>query len=318
MGRASHWLGVTLGDPSGQSARIRPLIPPGKTHIDSETAGLIVLDTDRPVRHCARMGESVGTWKWALSTRGRLSLHDRAQLIGQLGLSAPLFPGEVLARLGRASNPPGLHRPAGPPKSDIVEVAERRCQDATDEHPWLYPHSLRTFRFAMLFAEANQLCPKLDREVMWVAAMLHDIALVDTDAALDPTLRCFAARSACQAEKLAKEHGWSPERRLKLADAVALHINVRVPPDQSVEGHLLNLGSGLDVAGNRYRRIDSTQLLAVLKEAPPRDDFRETIWQVWKADARRSKGCRTRFLRATGLCLLTKTSPLARLAAKEV
>lgn len=263
------------------------------------------------------MDESIGTWKWAKSTRGRLSLHDRAQLIGQLGLSAPLLAGEVLARLGRAGNPPDLDKPAGPPDSDIVEDAKRRCQDATDKHPWLYPHSLRTFRLAMLFAQANPLLPKLDPEVLWVAAMLHDIALVDNDAGSDSALRCFAARSACQAEKLAKEHGWSPERQLKLADAVSLHINVRVPPDQSVEGHLLNLGSGLDVAGNGYRSIDPTQLLAVLKEAPPGDDFRETIWQVWKADARRSKGCRTRFLRATGLGLLIKSSPLVHLMQRK-
>lgn len=262
------------------------------------------------------MGESVGTWKWAKSTRGQLSLRDRAQLIGQLGLSATLLPGEIVARLGRPGHPPRLDKPADPPESDIVEDARRTCQDATGEHPWLYPHSLRTFRFAMLFAQANQLLPMLDPEVLWVGAMLHDIGLA-TDAGADSKLRCFAARSAYEAEKLAKKHGWSTARQLKLADAVALHINVRVPPNQSVEGHLLNLGSGLDVAGNRYRRIDSTQLRAILNEEPPGADFRKAIWQSWKADARRSKGCRTPFLRATGLCLLIKTSPLARLSTED-
>ena len=104
---------------------------------------------------------------------------------------------------------------------------------------------------------------------------------------------------------------------MRLADAVALHINVRVHPDQSPEGHLLNLGSGLDVAGIRYRSIDSAQLLAILDEAPAGADFRDVIWRVWKADARRSRGCRTQFLRLTGFGLLIKTSPLARLSIRE-
>jgi len=269
--------------------------------------------------HCPRMGESVGTWNWSKTTRGRLSPRDRGQLIGQLALSVPLLPGEVLARIGRVGRPDaGEDKPADPPESDIVKDARRICQDATGDHRWLYPHSLRTFRFAMLFAQADQLLPRLDPEVLWVAAMLHDIALADTAAGADSHLECFAARSAYQAETLAKEHGWTAARQLRLADAVALHINVRVRPDQSLEGHLLNLGSGLDVAGNRYRRIDSARLLAILDEAPPGADFRDVIWRVWKADARRSKGCRTQFLRVTGLCLLIKTSPLARLSAREM
>jgi hypothetical protein len=271
-----------------------------------------------PVRHNERMGDSVGTWNWAKSTCGRLRPRDRAQLMGQFALSAPLLPGEVLARLGRAAHPPSLDKPVDPPESDIVKDARRICQEATGEHPWLYPHSLRTFRLAMLFAQAHRLLPpKLDPEVLWVAAMLHDIALANTATRADSPLRCFAARSAYQAERMAKEHGWGTTRQMRLADAIALHINVRVRPEQSVEGHLLNLGSSLDVAGIHYRSIDPGRLLAVLDEVPPGDDFSETIWRVWKADARRSKGCRTQFLRATGLRLLIKTSPLARLSTEE-
>ena len=289
------------------------------------------------VRHSPPVGESVGTWNWAKSTQGRLRLRDRVQLVGQFGLSAPLIPGEVLARLGRTGSPAVLGDPAEPPASDIVDAARRICQDATSDRPWLYPHSLRTFRMAMLFAQARNLLPALDAEVLWVAAMLHDIALVDialvdtafvdtvlvdtafvdTVAAAGSSLRCFAARSAHRAEKLAREHGWTAAQQLRLADAVALHINVRVPPRRSVEGHLLNLGSSLDVAGNRYRSIDSAQLIAILDEAPPGDDFGEVIWQVWKADARRSKGCRTRFLQTMGLGLLISTSPLLRLSMKR-
>jgi len=263
------------------------------------------------------VGESVGTWNWAKTTCGRLSTYDRARLIGQFGLSAPLLPGEVLGRVGRAGHPPDLDQPADPPESDIVSEARRICRNATREHPWLYPHSLRTFRFAMLFAQAHHLLPRMDPEILWVSAMLHDIALADTSAGADSRLRCFAARSAYQAKTLAQKHGWSAERQTRLADAVTLHINVRVPPNQSVEGHLLNLGSGLDVAGNRYRTIDPKQLLDVLDEAPRENDFREVIWRVWKAEARRSKGCRTGFLRTTGLGLLIRTSPLARLTTQR-
>lgn len=257
------------------------------------------------------MGESVGSWAWATATGGRLRWPDRAQLLGQFALSIPSLPGEVLGRCGLAGQPPPLDGLVERPVTAIAAEAEAICRAAGGVRPWLYPHSWRTFQFGLLFAQRSRLWRTVDAEVLWVAAMLHDLALGEPDGEIDPLRPCFAVRGAFRADELAQKHGWESARRERLAAAVSLHINVRVPPQQHVEGHLVNLGSGLDVAGIRYRQIDQTRLREVLAAAPF-GDFDGVIAAVWRSDADRSKGCRTRFLSASGFGRLIATSPLAR------
>ena len=144
---------------------------------------------------------------------------------------------EVLARLGRAGDPPRLDKPARPTRilPDIAEDAKRICQDATGEHPCSTRTACGHSVWPMSFARSNRLrsaqcsIPRFSR----VAAMLHDIALATRSQLADSTFRCFAAAARTRPKGRPKRHGRTTERQRRLADAVAPHINVRVRPERA-------------------------------------------------------------------------------------
>jgi hypothetical protein len=172
----------------------------------------------------------------------------------------------------------------------------------------VHDHSVRTFEFAQLFAQRADIA--FDLEVLWVAAMLHDIALGE-DAPRPGASPCFAVRAATESRRLAQRHGWSDELERRLAEAISLHVNVRVPRRRSIEGHLLNLGSALDVAGLRVSRVASAAMTAVLEKHPD-NGFPDAIRRLWNVEADAAPKSRTRFLCCVGLGLLIRTSPLRR------
>jgi hypothetical protein len=259
------------------------------------------------------MTATAGTMPWGELTRGRLRLRDRARLVGQFLLTAPSVPGEVLSRFGRTPSLTELSAPEPPPASPIATAAVDLCRRATSDRPWLLGHSVRSFQFGQLFAQRGNV--QFDPEVLWVAALLHDIALADGAPVDASEPACFALRGAVRAQRLAESFDWPRARAHQLAAAIAVHINVRVSPARSAEGHLLNLGSALDVAGMRYRTIYSTAMLEAIHANPP-GNFPAVISGVWNTEARREPGCRAAFLRHAGFGLLIKTSPLAEHTAR--
>jgi len=257
-----------------------------------------------------RAGSSdVGTLAWAERTGGRLDVADRARLVGQLLLEVPALIRDLPPRFGATPKRRLLDISTEPPRTAIADAATARCQHAAVDRRWLYVHSVRTYGFALLFARRAGLEP--DLEVLWVATMLHDIALADAVVAPATEPVCFAVRGARAAAELADEHGWSAERRRRVAEAISMHINVRVSARLSLEGQLVHLGAALDVAGNGYAKVASPALDAIV-EQHPYNGFHDTIRCVWKAEASRSPGSRARFLRYAGLAPLARSSPLRR------
>ena len=277
-------------------------------------AGLCVrvadLDNDGSMVESSVMATTaVGTLEWVDHTNGALRPQDRVRLLAQFAGQLPLVPSEVLSRLGRPSRQLVLLPPQPAPSSSIAEKAEELCRAATKHRPWVHDHSVRTFGFAQLFAQRAGV--EFDLEVLWVASMLHDVALGEGATTSSGASPCFAVRGATGARSLAQRHGWSDEAQRRLAEAITLHLNLRVTRRRSVEGHLLNLGSALDVAGMRARRVASAAMTTVLAEHP-NDGFPFAIRRLWNMEAAGAPQSRTRFLRHVGLGLLIRTSPLRR------
>lgn len=254
---------------------------------------------------------AVGTIEWAQANGGTLGLLDRLHLLAQTVLEVGHLPVEIWDRIVGYRNLPkrALAAPRRPPASGIVNAARAACQSASIDHPWLYPHSERTFLFSQLFADAIHI--PCDLELLWVAAMTHDLGLVDTPPA--GAARCFAVRSAAAARALASGAGWPLDRQRQLATAVSIHINSHVKQRTSPEGLLLSAGSALDVAGLRVRRVNSDELLKLLPSRAEGEAFLPTIRCVWRSESRRHPGCRAGFLRLTGLPLLICSSPVPKL-----
>jgi hypothetical protein len=135
-----------------------------------------------------------------------------------------------------------------------------------------------------MLARADQVA--FDRELLYVASLLHDLGL--TEAFDGP--RCFEHESASAAERFARQRGWGPERRFALAEAIRLHMQARVVPEDGAEAYLLAAATSCDVTGWRYQDLDPDQMAKVLRVAP-REGFGQGFAGLFADQARRKPGC---------------------------
>ena len=179
---------------------------------------------------------SVGTWRWAERSGGRLSRRDRGHLLRQ----------GVIARLSRLPAPwrravLGKQSPLelpDPPDSALAQMAEERVRELSA--PVLYAHCLRTWAFAALFAQRDRVAH--DEELLYLACVLHDLGLTSAHDQHDSTAVCFAVEGARAAHELLCRHGQAETRAGTVAQAISLHLNIDVPERLGAEAHLLSKG----------------------------------------------------------------------------
>ena len=253
------------------------------------------------------MVDAVGTYRWALLRGGTLGTRDYSALAMQAVRQSHRIPGEIVMRTRpHRLRDVNLPKPnLQPPTSELAAEAEQLCRahSQAPANAWLYDHSLRTYELACYLASARDI--GFDREVLWIACMVHDIGLVheDTTEMLPP---CFAVRSALIARDRATAHGWSNERVDALATTVAIHINIRVDRRVSPEGYLLNAASSLDVAGIGLRSIHCADVNTVRRRR--KVGFDHTIACVWASEAERHQRTRCSLLQRL-LAVLIRTCP---------
>src|SRR4051812_44608874 len=148
-----------------------------------------------------------------------------------------------------------------PPDSAVVRAA----QDLAERYltPALVAHSVRSWYWAAGFAEVLGLQP--DRELLAVAALLHDLGLAEQfDAVRVP----YESSGGHVAAVFGAGAGWSRERQGRLVEVIERHNWPDVDPGLDVEGHLLEIATGLDISGARPDVLPKDYLLAVLAEHP--------------------------------------------------
>jgi hypothetical protein len=213
----------------------------------------------------------VGTLGWTQRTGGRLSRRDSLALAAQLVREGIALLPRVARR--RIDTDP---RDVPIPDTEGAREAEAQC----DALPGgLAGHSYRTYLYGMLLAAANGLRP--DAEVAYVASLLHDTGVPE---AHDD--RCFTVASAERAL------AWDDPRAARAAEAITLHLNAHVPPAQSVEGHLVRTGAGLDTVGLRAWELSRGTRRAI-RELHPRDGFADAFGAMMAEHARRAPRSRT-------------------------
>lgn len=214
-----------------------------------------------------------------LDGRGTLTWPGRLRLVTQ-----------SLALRWRRSPPPGRTAVECPtlPAGSTARCALRWSAECSP--PWLHAHVLRTYCWARLLGEAAGLEP--EDELLFVASMLHDLGLTDR---YPPDLgECFAFAGARHARKLLVAQGLPAQWAARVADAIALHLEVQVPLRQGVESKLLHDGAGLDVLGLGRRRITSEARRAVLR-AYSREGLGAPLAERLRAAARNAPGSRMAF-----------------------
>jgi hypothetical protein len=239
------------------------------------------------------MVNQTGTLEWARQTGGRL---DRKGLLQQLAMALvsqlKTLPAQLRWRLGlsRATVTCPDIASLRVPDSTVARSAEELSNELS---PYIVNHSLRTYLWAKILAGQDRI--KHDEELLYIACLLHDIGLGEKFAGKIRGARCFTIESAEAAINFARDEGWADERQHALADAITLHMNVKVDLEQGHEAHLLHEGAAFDVIGSRYWEIAPETIQAVI-DRHPRLGFKQAFISTLSAQAACRPGSRAHFL----------------------
>lgn len=244
----------------------------------------------------------VGTLRWADETGGRLTLRDRLALL--VGQGIPTKIEELAERALSSLRPPKrIDTDVEIPTTPIAEAAAQLSREISP--PWLLAHCYRTYAIGALLGRRSS----FDSEMLFVASLLHDVGLTDAfREGSDPRLvaayarkdaPCFAVRGAGVAQSLATLHGWPSARSRALAEAISLHLNVRIGRSR-IEAHLLNAGSAFDVIRLMARRLPDESISSVESRWPRDDGFCEDLWAAWVRESELHGDCRGAFLNSWG------------------
>jgi len=150
-----------------------------------------------------------------------------------------------------------LDLPSTPAAAAALEVA------AAYLSPTLQSHSRRVYLWAAALAEQEKL--SYDAELLFVAAMFHDISLVPV---FDSHTVSFEEAGGHVARVFATGAGWPAERRERLGEVIVRHMWPDVDAAADPEGHLISRAAALDIVGKDFDVLDSELRADVLRRFP--------------------------------------------------
>jgi hypothetical protein len=159
------------------------------------------------------------------------------------------------------------------PDSALANAATELVRDTTPE--LIYNHSRRVFLFGTLQSRPARIAP--DPELLYVAAMFHDLGLVAPYRGDDQR---FELDGADQARAFLTSHGFSQADAELVWTAIALHTTPEVPWRMADVIAATTAGVETDVLGMRLRLLDDADILAVVA-AHPRPDFKNRILEAF-------------------------------------
>ncbi|GAB7303396.1 hypothetical protein MAFF212519_12550 [Clavibacter michiganensis] len=121
-------------------------------------------------------------------------------------------------------------------------------------------HGIRSWLWAEAFAVVEGLA-EVDHEILYVSAVLHDIGTVTE---FDNHTVSYEHAGGHVGVALTAGAGWPAARRQRVLDAIVRHNWPSVDPELDVEGHLLEVGTGLDISGARPDALPEEFLREVL------------------------------------------------------
>ncbi|MGK8468848.1 HD domain-containing protein [Nocardia cyriacigeorgica] len=242
----------------------------------------------------------------ALDRKQKLDFARRAATAQLAGL-----PGVVKAALGKGGPSGAMTLPETPPDSSATRAAVELAESVYGEQ--LHQHCLRCWYFGAAFAQLDG--HRFDPEALFIAALLHDIALTDRCRPAPGQSPCFAVHGGSVARDRLLAWGASTELANLVDEAIALHMDVAVDPAQGVEAHLLHAAAHLDVAGTRIGDLPRP-LLADIVRMHPRDGFTGAFLSAMRREARDRPDSRAAVMWKLGMRLPVSMNPLNRSSAR--
>lgn len=244
------------------------------------------------------MGE-IGTIEWCRRTNGILGRGEKARYMAAVALATARALPRMLAGRGGSAGGPDPSR-LTPPDTPFAHEVLEACAELG---PMTIEHSVRSYLFARALGELERL--ECDEEALFAAAMFHDFAFPRMDAVEG---RCFTLAGAEDAERFLASSSLDRSLHRDVLDAITLHMNPRVPPEQGTLQHLVKDGIGLDVIGSRAWDLDRSGIGRVF-ERHPRHGFNAEAEGLLRTNARRAPGCRAAAAFATGFGQALRASP---------
>ena len=235
----------------------------------------------------------LGTLEWVAATGGRLTTAEVRQLLRPL---AAAHAANVVGRLAMVVRlNAGRHADIDvdglqPPTSPLTALAEREARSRLS--PTLLNHSYRTYAFGVALGALADI--DVDHELLFAAAMLHDVGLGRSVQGVD-----FTLASAAVARDVAKTVGLSAAATETIRSAITLHYSPGVSLAHGPVAYLLSAGAGVDVAGLRSWALPP-QVLADVVAKRPRLGFKREFRAAFRAEAAAVPRGRARLLRRYG------------------
>ena len=172
--------------------------------------------------------------------------------------------------------------------------------------PALVNHCVRSYLLAASLAAVEDI--EIDVELLYVASLLHDIAL---EPAFDSHTLAFEDAGGHVAWVFAAGAGWPAARRDHAAHVIVAHMR-GTDPAIDPEGHLLDLATGLDIGGRNADRWPA-ELLPELVAAHPRLDLAERFTACFRDQAERKPGSSAAAAVRNGIAERLANNPLDHL-----
>ncbi|MGO4126651.1 HD domain-containing protein [Inquilinus sp. YAF38] len=162
----------------------------------------------------------------------------------------------------------------GIPDSRLAREATQLVRDT--ESDLLFHHSTRVYFWGALVGTRKGLA--FDPELLYVAAMFHDIGL--TPRYRDSQLR-FEVDGANAARDFLRGHGISEPDIERVWAAVALHTTPGIPEHMHPEIALVQAGAAMDVVGRGYHELAEEQREAVMAAHPRGRGFKHEMIEAF-------------------------------------
>lgn len=166
------------------------------------------------------------------------------------------------------------------PNTPLARAAEKLTREASP--PYLFNHCVRTYLFGSMVGRRAGI--EHDSELLYVAAVLHDLALVSP---YDASGHRFEVAGADAARNFVLERGLSERQAEQVWDAVALHAQIGIASAKGGEVALVHLGATVDVIGVGYHDLPVGLIEETVAEYP-RLQFKRKFHDTLIAAARRN------------------------------
>ncbi len=165
------------------------------------------------------------------------------------------------------------------PDSDLAKRAKALAAEV--EPAFLIHHSERTFLLGAQLLTSNG--RTFDSEILYVASMLHDLAL---GTELDDGTTPFHIRGGGIAASYLLEAGRTDHEASLVFSAIAMHMQLTTADDARPEVAGVHLGAAADVVGLRVDQISQEWLEAMIAQCP-RVGMKKAFAEVIAAEAKK-------------------------------